>query len=47
VAVPVQQGQSGVRAFCGDASGRLCYTVDGSAPEVVGGVCPENCPDLR
>jgi type II secretory pathway pseudopilin PulG len=49
VAVPLKPGQTGVRAFCGDASGRVCYTTDGAMPEVEGTSCPaaEDCMDLR
>jgi len=39
VAVPANQGQTGVRAFCGDATGNICYTADGSAPRVTDGSC--------
>jgi type IV pilus assembly protein PilA len=45
-AVPVTHGQTGVRSFCGDATGRLCYTTDGSAPDVSGGNCPPEWSDL-
>jgi prepilin-type N-terminal cleavage/methylation domain-containing protein len=31
-ASPVTQGQTGVRGFGGDASGVLCFSADGSAP---------------
>jgi prepilin-type N-terminal cleavage/methylation domain-containing protein len=31
-ATPVTQGQTGVRGFGGDASGVLCFSADGSAP---------------
>ena len=34
---------TGVRGFCGDCSGRICYTDDGSAPAVKDGRC-EPCP---
>jgi len=47
VAIPVEGGRTGVRSFCGDASGRICYVADGSAPEVVDGGCPAKCPLLR
>lgn len=47
VAIPSQPGHTGVRSFCGDASGRVCYKVDGSAPDVVAGFCPEDCVTLR
>ena len=47
VAAPVQQGRTGVRSFCGDASGRVCYTSGATAPEPVLGVCPADCTPLR
>lgn len=47
VAVPENRGQTGVRGFCGDSTGRICYTTDGSEPAVVGGSCDPRCPDLR
>lgn len=47
VAVPVQRGKTGVRSFCGDASGRVCYTMGATAPEPVLGVCPADCTPLR
>ena len=48
VAVPEDQGRTGVRSFCGDATGRICTIVDGSVPTVVGGLCPSGgCQDLR
>jgi hypothetical protein len=46
VAVPAVRNQTGVRSFCGDASGRLCYTV-GEMPAPVLGVCPDECDTLR
>jgi hypothetical protein len=46
-AVPVEPGKTGVRGFCGDASGRICFTTDGSAPAVVDGACAQECRDLR
>jgi prepilin-type N-terminal cleavage/methylation domain-containing protein len=36
-ASPVNQGQTGVRGFGGDASGVLCTTSDGTAPPTVNG----------
>lgn len=47
VAVPATRNQTGVRSFCGDASGRICYEPDGSEIEPVGGACPSDCADLR
>ena len=34
VAVPVEPGDTGLRGFCGDSSGTLCFTTDGSAPRL-------------
>ena len=47
VAVPVTPNQTGVRSFCGDATGRVCHKRDGSEIEVVSGVCPDDCESLR
>jgi len=47
VAVPVRVGQTGVRAFCGDSSGRICFTADGAPPPVEDGLCSPSCQDLR
>jgi hypothetical protein len=48
VAVPVQPGHSGVRGFCGDWSGAVCFTPDGAAPRVrPDGTCdPATCSVL-
>jgi hypothetical protein len=45
--VPVQRNQSGVRGFCGDSSGRICITMDGSEPPVVNGECSQTCQMLN
>jgi hypothetical protein len=37
VAVPVD---TGLRAFCGDADGRICFTPNGAMPKVEDGRCP-------
>jgi hypothetical protein len=47
VATPESPGSSGRLAFCGDVSGRVCATADGSTPAVVDGLCAASCPDLR
>jgi type IV pilus assembly protein PilA len=47
VAVPDKMGTTGVRAFCGDATGRVCHKIDGVLPEPVAGTCPAECVDLR
>lgn len=39
VGVPLIEGETGVRGFCGDASGALCFTTDGRAPGVESGAC--------
>jgi hypothetical protein len=39
VAVPVSPGSTGVRGFCGDSAGHLCFTTDGSPPRVLRGTC--------
>lgn len=46
-AEPAARGQTGVRGFCGDASGRVCFTIDGSAPSVTNGRCAEDCTPLN
>ena len=40
VLVPTTPGRTGVRAFCGDHSGTVCYTHTGSSPAVEEGACP-------
>lgn len=50
VTQPVQAGQTGVRSFCGDSSGLLCYRADGGDIPVVDGACPRTaaeCTPLR
>jgi len=42
VSVPLQPGQSGVRAFCGDASGVIRYWPNGQVPPIENGQCPED-----
>jgi prepilin-type N-terminal cleavage/methylation domain-containing protein len=46
-ATPVNIGQTGVRGFAADSSGRICFTNDGSPVGAVNGVLPANCQDLR
>jgi hypothetical protein len=43
VAVPLARGHTGRYGFCGDSSGRICFTRDGSAPPVVDGQCSSPC----
>ena len=39
VAWPEQAGQTGIRGFCGDATGVICTTADGRKPDVLDGAC--------
>jgi len=54
IAYPVAAGKTGVRAFCGDASGRVCAIVNGRKDELVAGAsgqsgvrCADACLELR
>jgi type IV pilus assembly protein PilA len=47
VAVPIQPNQTGVRAFCGDETGVICFTNDGSTPAVADGHCAQPCNVLQ
>jgi type IV pilus assembly protein PilA len=42
-AVPTTVGNTGSRGFAGDCSGRICYTLDGSAVPQVAGVMVQTC----
>lgn len=46
-AVPIVPGETGVRGFCGDHTGRICVTTDGSDPPVTGGSCATPCTELK
>lgn len=46
-AVPEKVGETGGRAFCGDSTGRICFTANGAAPEVVEGRCAKSCQELK
>jgi hypothetical protein len=41
VATPISPGKSGVRTFCGDATGIICHATGPVVPEL--GVCPSDC----
>lgn len=43
VASPTQPGRTGVRAFCGDATGRICFTTTIREMTIVRASCPEDC----
>jgi len=46
-AVPIVPGESGVRSFCGDHTGRVCVKTDGGEPAVTGGSCANPCTELK
>ena len=47
VAVPVKRQPMARRGFCGDSSGRICFTTNGTAPPIVDGLCSPSCTTLR
>jgi type II secretory pathway pseudopilin PulG len=47
LAYPSVPGTTGVRGFCGDYTGRICVTPDGSRPLVVSGQCDPACTLLQ
>ena len=46
-AVPAVPNRTGVRGFCGDDTGRICYTMDGTEPLVTDGRCADPCQILQ
>ncbi len=46
-ATPVVIGQTGVRGFAADSSGRICFTIDGVPVGTAVGILPATCQDLR
>ena len=44
---PVVIGQTGVRGFAADSSGRICFTTNGVPVGTAGGILPATCQDLR
>ncbi len=46
-ATPQQPGESGVRSFCGDASGLICFDPAGAEILPQAGACPRTCMPLR
>ena len=47
VAVPHEPRKTAERAFCGDSSGRLRVSVDGTMPAIRDGHCPQSLPFLE
>lgn len=41
--VPAEPGQTGVRSFCGDASGLICQDPTGAPFDAEAGACPAGC----
>ena len=46
-AVPVKPGETGLRAYCGDATGKICFTPDGAPPVIREGRCVPPCKELK
>lgn len=46
-ASPLVPGESGVRSFCGDHTGRVCVSPNATPPPVTGGACPATCTELK
>jgi uncharacterized membrane protein len=46
-AVPAQPGQTGLRSFCGDASGMICFDPTGADVVPENGACPSTCVALQ
>jgi hypothetical protein len=46
-AVPVKPGETGLRAYCGDATGKICFTADGAPPGIRAGRCVPPCEALK
>jgi len=46
-AVPVVAGETGIRGFCGDARGKICFTPDGALPGVRDGRCGPPCREMK
>jgi hypothetical protein len=44
--VPITPGETGIRSFCGDHTGRVCVRTDGSEPPVKDGSCAAPCTEL-
>ena len=47
IAVPTTPRYSGVRGFCGDWEGMICFTIKGEMPQVKDGRCVTNVQDPK
>ena len=45
--VPITPGETGIRSFCGDHTGRVCVKTDGGEPPTSGGSCAAPCTELK
>ena len=45
-ATPLQPGETGIRMFCADSSGRLASTTEGAASPIVDGLCAPGATTL-
>lgn len=46
-ATPLEPGRTGMRSFCGDSTGRICFDPKGSPIVPAAGACPQACADLK
>jgi len=44
---PERPGETGLRAFCGDSSGKVCAIAKGTEPPVKDGRCAPPCQELK
>jgi hypothetical protein len=44
---PVKPGDTGLRSFCGDSSGKICFIASGAPPTVKDGRCAPPCRELK
>jgi hypothetical protein len=44
---PTKPGETGIRSFCGDSTGRVCAMANGVEPPVRDGRCLPACKDLQ
>jgi hypothetical protein len=46
IAEPMVANQTGVRAFCTQSSGEICFSRDGRIGETTDGLCPDTCEPI-
>ena len=44
---PEKPGETGLRSFCGDATGKICFIASGAPPTVKDGRCAPPCQELK